>query len=160
VPPQPQKNSNRTLWIILGVVGGVLVLACLACVGLVIFLGSQVASNPIFGSTLAVTSFCTDEETQRYDQAYKLLSSSMQSQTLQDQFTQRSQSLDTSQGTVSQCEPTPSGNFQPSDTSATFDVQVKRGTGSTATTTNGTITLVNQSGSWKIDSIASSLGLT
>lgn len=158
--PQPQKNSNRTLWIILSVVGGVLVISCLACVGLIVFLGGQLFSSPVFGSTLAVTQFCTYEKDQQYPQAYRLLSSSMQNQMTQDQFTQRSQSLDTSQGVVSQCVPSTSGTNLATDTSASFPVTVTRGTGSTATTTNGTITLVKESGSWKIDSIAPSLSLT
>jgi hypothetical protein len=82
----------------------------------------------------------------------------MQSQMTQDQFAQRSQSLDTSQGTISQCQPTPSDSFQPSDASATFDVRVTRGTGSAPTT--GTITLVKENGGWKIDTIDPSLSLT
>jgi len=158
VPPQPQKNSNRTLWIILSVVGGVLVLACVSCVVLFAVLGSQLFNSPIFGSTIAVTEFCTDEKDQQYPQAYHLLSSSMQNQMTQDQFVQRSQSLDTSQGTVSQCQPTPSSTPQAGDTSASFDVRVTRGTAGTPTT--GTITLVKESGGWKIDSIDPSLSLT
>ncbi len=160
VPPQPQKNSNRTLWIILGVVGGVLVLACVLCVGGVFFLGSQLFNNPTIASTIAVTNFCADEESQQYVRAYNLLSSSMQSQRTQSDFIQRSQSLDTSQGTVSQCQPTTSSTNPATDTSASIPVTVMRGTGSTATTTNGTITLVKESGGWKIDSIDPSLSLT
>jgi len=160
VPPQPQKNSNRTLWIILGVVGGVLVLACVLCVGGIFFLGAQVVNNPTIASTLAVTTFCADEESQQYPQAYNRLSSSMKNQMTQDQFVQRSQSLDTSQGTVSQCTPSTNGNNPATDTSASIPVTVTRGTGSTATTTNGTITMVKESGAWKIDSIDPSLSLT
>jgi len=160
VPPQPQKNSNRTLWIILSVVGGVLVLACVSCVVIFGVLIGQVVNSPGFASTIAVTSFCADERNQQYAQAYSLLSSSMQSQRTQSDFVQRSESLDTSQGTISQCQPAPAGNLQAGDTSASFSVTVTRGAGSTATTTNGTITLVKESGSWKVDNIDPSLSLT
>lgn len=159
-PPQPQKNSNRTLWIILGVVGGVLLLACLACVGIVYVVGQQVASSPLLGSTVVVSTFCAEEESQDYAAAYNQLSANLQGQMTQDQFVSRSEALDTSNGTVSQCSPAPSGDAAQGSSNVSFDMTIQRDLNGTTSSSTGTITVVNSGGSWKIDTIDSSLGLT
>lgn len=161
--PPPQSNSHKTLWIILGVVGGVLLLSCVACVGIVYFAGRQFANSPILGSTIAVSEFCTDEEQQDYVSAYNQFSTQLQGQISQDQFVSRGQQLDSTNGPVSHCTPSVSTTgAAPSSSSATFDVTVERSTstGTQPTTATGTITLVNSDGSWKIDAIDSALGLT
>jgi hypothetical protein len=174
-PVAPPKNSNKTPWIVLSVVGGVLLLACISCAALVFYLGSQVASSPLFGSTLTATSFCTDAQTQNYSEAYKLLSSNLQNQIGEDQFVQDNQNADSASGTVTACAPSPSDQTAQSSSSVTsvsFTVAVTRGassagsaggdtgSGSGGTTTTGTMTLIKENGSWKVDSIDSSLGLT
>lgn len=183
VPPPPQKRSNKTLWIILGVVGGVLLLACVSCAGLAIWGFSQVANSPIF----VATEFCADEQAQNYNSAYNLLSSNLQGQISQTQFVQDNQNADSASGTVSACDAVPADAAdQSSGTSQSFTVEVTRGgsspgsagdtgsggdtgiggssggTGTSAlgTTTTGTMTLIQENGSWKIDSIDQSLGLS
>lgn len=160
--PPPQRNSHKTLWIILGVVGGVLLLSCVACAGIVFYAGQQVANSPILGSSIAISEFCTDEEQQDYVAAYNQFSTQLQGQITQDQFLSRSQQLDGTNGPVSQCTPSPSTDAQPSSASATFDVTVERSasTGAQPTTATGTITLVKSGGAWRIDSIDSALSLT
>jgi hypothetical protein len=138
----------------------VLLLSCVACVGLIFWVGSQAANNPTFASTLAVTAFCGNEQQQRYTAAYDEFSTNLQSQMTRDQFVSASQAHDSAGGTVSDCTASPTGVVQQNDTSASFDVTVTRGTGATAATSDGTITLVKEGGSWKIDNIDPSLGLT
>ncbi len=157
-PPMPPKSSNRTLWIVLGVVGGVLLLACISCVVLGVVLSKNLANSPIFGSTFTATEFCSDEQQQNYTSAYDLFSPNLQSQMTQDEFASRAQELDTEDGTISTCDAVPDSS-QVADTSATFQVTVTRGTGSAATSTSGAITLINSNGSWQIDSVDQSLGL-
>lgn len=161
-PVPPQTNSNRTLWIVLSVVGGVLVLSCVLCVGVFFWAGSRILGSPLIGSATTLGEFCSYEERQNYQQAYGLFSSNLQNQMTQSQFAQASQNHDTTSGPVTYCSTSASsqGNApQASDTSASFPVVVTRGSGSTATSANGTITLVKQNGAWKVDSVDQSLGL-
>jgi hypothetical protein len=156
-PPMPPKKSNKTLWIVLGTVGGVLLLACVGCVGVLAYLGSQAANNPLIGSTLAATSFCVDEQGQEYTKAYQLLSPSLQGQMTEDQFVQASQAHDTADGKIETCEAVQGGDSSVTNTSASVEVTVTRTGG---TTTTGNITLVNAGGAWKVDSIDPALSLT
>src|SRR5581483_9841045 len=154
-----QKSSNRTLWIILGVVGGVLLLACISCVVLSVVVSRSVANSPIFGSELTATEFCADEQQQDYAAVYNLFSSNLQSQMTQDQFISRAQQLDSESGAVSDCSPTPDSS-QLGNASATYEVTVTRGAGPAPTTSDGPITLVGANGgTWQVDSIDQSLGL-
>lgn len=180
-PPLPQKKSNTVLWIVLGVVGGI-VLLCIICSVGGILLARSAFQSPFFGATIAASEFCQDEELQQYDSAYTLFSPKLQSQFTQDAFVSRAQELDTENGAISACTPSPG---QIGDTSATFSLTVERGgatpaattgpgltptstvssatpttTASSATTTTGSITLVNANGSWQVDAIDQSLGLT
>lgn len=184
-PPLPQKKSNRTLWIVLGVVGGVLLL-CVICGVAGIFLVQSVLKSPVVGATITVSEFCADEQTQQYTSAYDLFSPNLQSQITQDDFVSRAQRFDAANGMVSDCTPSTS-SAQVNDTTATFTLSVVRGgslpststgddstppstgasptataaTGTTTppTTSTGTITLVENNGDWQIDAIDSSLGL-
>jgi len=59
-PPMPPKRSNRTLWIVLGSVGGALLLLCVACSVLAITLGGQIGKQlgPTIGASGALADFC------------------------------------------------------------------------------------------------------
>jgi hypothetical protein len=155
VAPAPAKSSNRTLWIILGSVGGVLLLLCLICTVGGIFLVRGLAGSPLLGVSTTVGFFCAAEEQQRYDSAYSQLSSNLQSSISQDQFTQESQNQDTASGTVKQCEVAQDGNPpQLGSTTSSIDISLTRNGGTAQT---GTVTLVDESGSWKIDSFDTTL---
>jgi hypothetical protein len=148
--PPPQR-SNRTLWIVLGSVGGVLLLVCIACAVLISF----VVRSPTFAVGTTVGLFCSYEQSQQYDSAYNQLSTNLRASISQDQFTQESQNQDTASGTIQQCNVAQDSNApQFGNTQSSIDISVTR-RGGTAQT--GTLTLVNEHGGWKIDSFDSTL---
>jgi predicted component of type VI protein secretion system len=77
-PVQPRR-SQRGLWLTLGIVGGVLVLLCVAF--------SVFAYVNRSTPTRTLTTFCTDLTSGNYHDAYQQLSSSAQSQQSESKFT-------------------------------------------------------------------------
>jgi FHA domain len=75
----PKGRSRRTLWIILGIVGGVLLLTCIAC-GVLVY---AVRSTP----TKTLTDYCNDLKNKDFQSAYGELSSTVQSQVTEAQYT-------------------------------------------------------------------------
>src|SRR5215831_13960163 len=75
-PPPPR--SNRTLWIVLSIVGGVVVLVCIGCVALFTVFGRFFGD--IIQPTFVATQFCHDLQTPDYNVAYRLFSSRLQNQ--------------------------------------------------------------------------------
>ncbi len=67
----PQKKSRKTLWIVLSIIGGILVLSCAAC-GL-IFAGVIKIGTQVAGPSLAISTYYEDLKTQNYAQAYTYL---------------------------------------------------------------------------------------
>jgi len=100
--PQPQKRSLRWLWITLGVVGGILVLACAGC-GVAVALGYNFAAK-IAGPAVVSASYYSAISKQDYTSAYSYLDTStvsIQGQTLTEQeYAQAAQAIDTTQGKV------------------------------------------------------------
>src|SRR5439155_13023479 len=78
-PLQQQAKSRRTLWLILGIVAGVLVLLC-SCVGI---LGYANRSTP----EKTLTAYCDDLKSGDYHDAYQQFSSSFQAQETEAKFT-------------------------------------------------------------------------
>jgi hypothetical protein len=150
-PVAPAKKSRKRLWITLGVIAGVLVLAC-GGIGFVFFTAFQEALKPV---TVATT-FCNDLKAQNYTTAYDLLSSNAQGQVSRDLFVQGAQLQDQVDGTVKSCGPvTGSG--------ADTKIDVNAGKASLKATVQrnqafiGHILLIKQGSDWKIDDIDASL---
>lgn len=163
--PQPARGSNRTLWITLSIIGGVLLVVCVSCsVLFAISIGRAANSfNQLLGPTLAATTFCVDVQDQEYSAAYDQLSRTLQSQMTRDQFVAAASARDQASGPVTDC--TPDTNSPPTGTSESptlVHVTVIRGSDSSggAFTYRGNLTLVQEGSTWKIDAIDSSLGLT
>lgn len=150
-PAAPAKKSRKRLWITLGVIAGVLVLAC-GGIGFVFFSAFQEALKPV---TVATT-FCNDLKAQNYTTAYDLLSSNAQGQVSRDLFVQASQLQDQIDGTVKSCGPvTGSGADTKIDVNAgkaSLKATVQRNQAFT-----GNISLVKQGSDWKVDDIDASL---
>jgi hypothetical protein len=151
--PQPQKRSNRTLWIVLGIVGGVLVL-CIATCAVGIALLSGPLANAI-GPSVTAASFCAEEEQSNYTAAYNLLSTTLQQQMGETQWDQANQAREASNGVVQNCAPVTSSGLSVSGNTATIQLQLTLNDG----THTGPITLVKEGSRWKIDSIDPGLGI-
>jgi len=174
---QPPKKSNR-VWIILGVVAVVLIVACIGlCSALAIggkILGTAISTNApqletqasSVEATFIVTTFCQDESNQDYSSAYSQLSPSLKQQYSQSQFTQDGQHHDTTLGAISACAPAGAVTFNGSTASVNVTV-TRTPTSSTGTppasqtnTVSGQITMVqNSDGTWAINSVSSSLNM-
>lgn len=148
--------------------GGILVLAI--CAALTVSLAAAVvipairgASRPtdatVSDGTAVVSQFCSDELSQQYAQAYTLFSPHLQGQVTQQQWESRSQQLDASQGTVSQCAPAQGGETSLTASAAGFDMEISRGAQGKTTDFTGTIHVVKSGSAWMIDAFDTSLGL-
>ena len=149
-PPAPKK-SRRGLKIALTVGAIVLVLGGLLG-GTAIFLLNQFAAPGV-----AALKFCNDLKSQSYDSAYSGLSSDLQARFSKSSFSAGVASLDTAEGKVTGCQQA-QGNggysYSIGASSATVGAQLTRATQGNMT---GALHLKNQNGSWKIDSIDTSL---
>jgi hypothetical protein len=162
-PPQPQKSSNRGLFIGCGIALAVVLLLC-GGVGVAGYFGllklGDAAKNIGTAATasLVVTEFCTDMQSQNYGQAYQVLSSNVQSQQTQAQFVKAMQDRDTADGAIQLCTESQSDALPTvSGSTATIQIQVARGDSNNVKT--GTLTLVQEGNDWKVDGSDSSLGL-
>ena len=151
-PPQPRR-SNTTLLVVLGIVGVVVIGACVACG---IFAGAffKTASKVVqqYAEPYAlVDQFCSNETSANYSAAYDELSAAQQANMTRDQFISQSMALDTSEGTVTDCQVDYSNtNSTNSATSATIGVLMTR---SSAGDFSGTLTLISDGTTWTIDQI-------
>ena len=69
--PSPQRKSRKTLWVVLSIVGGILVLGCIACglfVSGIFKIGSQAAAPVV-----AISQYYEALKAQNYPQAYTYL---------------------------------------------------------------------------------------
>ena len=89
----------------LGSIGGVLLLLCVACSILAINLGGQIGKQlgPVFGASTTLVNFCTAMQEQDYATAYAQFSTDLQSRVTEDQFTTNANKLDADQGRVTNC---------------------------------------------------------
>jgi hypothetical protein len=149
----PQKKSRKTLWIVLSIIGGILVLGCAAC-GLITFgvvkLGTQVA-----GPTLAMTEYYQALKTQNYAQAYTYLDSgslTVQGQTVTpDLYATAEQAIDQKLGAVTNYT---LSNIQAQTDTATITVRETRNQ-----TRDITYSLRRVGNLWKITGGSSGEGL-
>ncbi len=186
-PAQPPRRSGggKTVFIVLGVIAAVLLVACVGgcfALGFAGRLAVNSAATKIATSassietqaaqqetaiateaggplaSLTVETFCASVTTQQYSAAYQELSSNLQGQVSQSKFTSDNQGFDTSKGQVTNC--TAPGNPSVNGMTATVQVQVTRSLNGQDTTATGQMTLtLDSTGAWKIDSIDSSLNL-
>ena len=126
--PQPPKRSLRWLWITLGVVGGILVLACAGC-GIAGALGINFLAQAV-GPAVVSTQYYTAVGQQDYTKAYSYLdtnSISVQGQSVAAQaYTHAAQALDATQGKVTRSSST---SFNVTNDTATVTMSVTRTSG-------------------------------
>jgi hypothetical protein len=172
-PPMPPKRSNRTLWIVLGSVGGALLLLCVACSVLAVALGGQIGKQlgPVFGASTTLVNFCTAMQEQDYATAYAQFSTDLQSRVTEDEFTSNATKLDADQGRVTNCSTSSSASSSGdstgptiSDDKVTLNVGITRSggatNGETTNTTSGSFTFTKAGSNFKIDEIESIFELT
>ncbi len=157
LPPEyrpRERRSPRWPFITCGVVIGVLFLPCLLVTWLVGWSATQVA-----GSNTVVAALCRDLTTQRYAAVYDdLLSTRLQQQEGRDEFVAMNLRRDATDGRVRGCR-SPLTHFsitsgQSAVARTELALEITRGR-----TYAGTITLVRQGGSWKIDQLDPVFGL-
>lgn len=126
--PQPQKRSLRWLWITLGIVGGLLVLACVGC-GIVGALGYNFVAKAV-GPAMVASQYYSAVSEQDYTRAYSYLdtnSISVQGQTVTEQeYAQAAQAIDTAQGKITKSSST---GFNVNNDTATVTMTVTRTSG-------------------------------
>jgi hypothetical protein len=160
-----QKSSGRRDIIVWCIAAALLLLICVGA-GVALYIGPQMAKDAIrsgaaaIGAASRVSQFCSDHRSQDYGDAYQHLSAAAQGRTSQTTYVAHQQALDESAGAVTTCT-IDSNHTMPSmsndGNTATAQIQVARGTNAKPTT--GTLTLVYEDDTWKIDSADSSLML-
>lgn len=149
--PPAQKKSRRGLKIALILAAVILVLGAVGG-GAAIFFINQFAAPGV-----AALRFCDALKTQKFDNAYNLLSSDLQAKYPQATFRLGVSALDTAEGKVTNCQQSKSGNsyaYSLGSSTATVTADLTRATQGTLT---GSLHMKNQSGSWKVDGIDTSL---
>lgn len=116
-----------------------------------------VGQNALQAPLAAATAFCNDLKAQKYDEAYAMLSSGYQARVNAKDFAQLGQLHDQLDGKVKQCGPAGiqnnggfNLNLNPQD--ASFNAQITRNRSYT-----GTMSLVKQNDTWKIDAVDDAL---
>ncbi len=133
-------------------VGAVIVVLLGLIGGAAVFLLSQYGAPGA-----AALKFCDDLKTQSFDSAYSGLSSDLQARFSKSSFSAGVASLDTAEGRAQGCQQTQGSNtyvYSLGASTATVGAQMTRATQGNMT---GALHLKNQNGSWKIDSIDTSL---
>lgn len=163
--PQQQPKKSRRGWIIGCSIAAVVVLLICGGIGVALVIGAQTAGNALqtkaqqLAATGIATAFCGDFVATSYTDAYQLLSKAEQARVgTPDQFATHAGTLDTSDGQVTGCEPdtsNPLATINGNNATVKFTVQRSNQTG----TATGTIRLVHEDNTWKIDGADSSLTL-
>jgi hypothetical protein len=170
----PPKRSNRTLWIVLGSVGGALLLLCVACSVLAVTLGSQIGKQlgPAIGASVTLADFCAAMQEQDYATAYAQFSTDLQGRVTEEEFTSNATKLDADQGRVTNCSTSSSASTISGDSNGptisdnlvTLNVGITRSggatNGETINTTSGSFTFTKEGSDFKIDEIESIFELT
>ncbi len=153
-PPPPPRQNNTALWVILGIVGIVVIGACVGCGLLAHAFGDTIGqAYQQYGQPIAVVeTFCQDEVSANYSAAYDQFSPTLQATMTRDQFLAQSTARDVVEGTVTSCDVdfSSGGSFSSSSTSASIGVTMTR---SNAGTFTGTLSLTNDQSAWAIDAI-------
>lgn len=141
----PQKNITPPVWrrlpIVLGTATGI---GLCAIVLMLSFLLTHAQPTPPDPTPTART-LCADLQAHDYAAAYTLLSTRLRAEGTPTQFAASQRRLDIQRGQVTSCTPT----IQRSDAAqATVSLTLTRG--ATAAQT-ASVTLINESGSWKVD---------
>ncbi len=145
-PQTKGRRRGRALGI---AAAGVLVVAAAGAGGLAY--GVAQAQGPIN----AAKAYCTDLKTQNYTAAYSLLSSGYQSQVTRSDYLGDAALHDQLDGKVVDCGQPHSGTFTwnlETSGAQSLDVKITR-----TKQADGTISLVKQGDSWKVDAIADAL---
>jgi hypothetical protein len=149
-PPAAKKpRSGLKIALIIGAI--VLVLIAVAG-GVGFYFINQFAAPGV-----AALQFCNNLKSQSYDKAYTLLSSGLQATYSKDAFQAGVSALDTAEGKVTGCQQGTGANnyvYSLGSTTATVSAQLTRATQGTLV---GALHMKNQGGSWKVDSIDTSL---
>jgi hypothetical protein len=164
-PQRRQKSSERSEVTGWAIAATLLILICVS-VGVGLYIGAQKAKDAVrsgaaaIGAASQVGHFCGAYRSQDYGSAYQLLSAAAQGRTSQTQYVSHQQALDARAGVVAACSIDPHHTL-PSMSSdgntATAQIQVARGANAKLTT--GTLTMVYEDNTWKIDRADSSLTL-
>jgi hypothetical protein len=168
--PPPKKDNTRMVY---GIIAAVLVVGIVLCVGCGLALSSydNLVSHSLSGSlaSLTVDELCLDEEMQDYSSAYTLLSSNLQQQLSESQFTTDGQQHDSTLGQISTC--TQQGPaVSSSSTEVTATLAITRSVTPTpdasgnapapqASDYTGQVILVEVSSQWKVDQVDSALNM-
>ena len=106
MPPQQPRRSRRGLWIVLGIIGGLIVLSCAAC-GILFALGAGPLVNivgSIAGPAYTVNQYYNAVEKQDYTTAFSYISTNstvLNGQiSTQDLYTSAAQAVDAAKGKV------------------------------------------------------------
>ncbi len=149
IPPQPRK-SRRGLWIVLGIIGGLIVLSCALC-GILFALGAGPLVNmvgSIAGPAYTVNQYYNAVEKQDYSTAYSYLSTNLIAQNnqplTQELYMTAAQTLDTAKGKVSNYSV---GSVSVTNNIASVTVTVTRGS---TPAYDVHLQLQQVNGSWKI----------
>ncbi|MGH9638345.1 MAG: nuclear transport factor 2 family protein, partial [Candidatus Angelobacter sp.] len=144
---------QRPRWLIPVIVAALVIVVFGGIAGVINAIGQRALQAPMD----TATTFCNDLRAQKYTDAYSLLSSGYQAQITGKDFTAFSQVHDQLDGKVRQCglaglQNNAGFNLNLNPQSASFNAQITRNRSYT-----GEVSLVNQNGSWKIDSVDDSL---
>lgn len=148
-PPAPRRRiSKKPLLIVLSIV-----IVLLLLVGG----GAAYVVNSLGAPAAAATQFCGDLKAQNYSAAYGMFSSALQSKYGSDVFAKGAQVLDQVEGPVTQCDKATGSNaysYSFGASTATLQAVITRGKQGQLT---GQMLLKNQNGTWKVDSLDTSL---
>jgi hypothetical protein len=148
-PPQQPKRSRRGLWIVLGIIGGLIVLSCAVC-GILFATGAAFFAKTVAGPAIVVNDYYNAVEKQDYSKAYSYISTNLtvpNGQTLtQELYAAAAQGLDSVKGKVTNYSV---GSVSVNNDTASVTVSVTRGSNPAY---DVHLQLQQVNGSWKITS--------
>jgi hypothetical protein len=139
-PVQQQTKSNRTLWLVLGISAGVLVLLC-ACVGVFGYVNRSTPEKTL-------TTYCADLKSGDYHDAYQQFSSSFQAQETEAKFTASLSQAFASAGGLKNCT---FGNVTTSGSTSTALVTWIVNSAPTTPINFNDTKLIDEDSTWKIE---------
>ena len=147
------SSQKRPPWLVPVIIVVALLVVLGGGAGIVYAIGQSALQAPL----AAANTFCNDLQSQKYSDAYAMLSSGYQARVSAKDFAQLGQLHDQLDGKVKQCGPVGvqnnggfNLNLNPQD--ASFNAQITRNRSFT-----GTLSLVKQKDSWKIDAVDDAL---
>jgi hypothetical protein len=147
MPPQQLKRSRRGLWIVLGIIGGLIVLSCAVC-GILFATGAWFFAKTVAAPALVANQYYSAVEKQDYTTAYSYLNTNsiaLNGQTVtQELYTTAAQAVDRVKGTVSNYSV---GNISVNNNTASVTVSVTRGS---TPAYDVQLQLQQVNGTWKI----------